>query len=173
MLAEDNRSNLTTWCPLVDAIHLRNFAAMEVLMERMTTVELRECLWEVNVDGETVLHVVARSKANGFGRFFVRHILGKEDPASLVQVMNLLRIAPAAAQHLKKSVTLAQLERALSTDDAHLLLEAGGNIILNIAVRVILRIKTEPHSDACIYFHRQKNRFVKRRTGGGVVAGIS
>jgi hypothetical protein len=43
----------------------------------MPATALRECLWEVNVDGETVLHVVSKSKANGMGRFFVRHILGK------------------------------------------------------------------------------------------------
>ena len=83
---------------------------------KMPVTALRECLWEVNVDGETVLHVVAKSKANGMGRFFVRHILGKshdnfvvrltfgsyfsgkshQELSQLEPVMKLLKVTPSS-----------------------------------------------------------------------------
>jgi hypothetical protein len=133
MLASDPRTNLTLWCPIVDALHLRNTIAIKSLAKHMSDEELRECLWEINIDGDTVLHFLARSKANGFGRFFIRHIVSrKADMPQLPSMLKILQVDSnstlAMQSRAAKHVSLQELEAALPPWDMRFVLKTAARV---------------------------------------------
>jgi hypothetical protein len=140
ILAADPRTDLSLWCPLVDALHLRNTVAVKLLAKRMNKAALRECLWEINVDGDTVLHFLARSKANGFGRFFIRHIVSrKTDMPQLPALLKLLQVDSSATTAMQsrdaKHVSLQELESALSAWDMRFVLKTAAQIVMGPVAR--------------------------------------
>ena len=120
-LIADRRTDLTLWCPIVDAIHLRNRPAVLALARGSTAHELRSCLGEINIDGDTLLHVMARSKSSGFGRFFVRHDLAGNRPlsnaSSIADVMALLGLDSTMARAIEQTRLQIEDQLLASTND--------------------------------------------------------
>jgi ankyrin repeat protein len=56
------------FCPLVDAVHYRLSTSLNILVEAMTAEQIRQCFSELDVNGDHVLHIAAKSKASGFAR---------------------------------------------------------------------------------------------------------
>ena len=61
LIVTASRGQMARWCPLVDAVHYRLLSAIDLLLRRMRLPELRDCLSEQDVYGQTVLHAAAQA----------------------------------------------------------------------------------------------------------------
>ena len=61
------------YCPIVDAIHYRFHTSVNILLAAMSSEQISDCLQERDINGDTVLHVVSKSKAAGFARHLLTH----------------------------------------------------------------------------------------------------
>ena len=70
-LVDDMNVDIAKWCPLVDAFHYRDFAAIEFIVSRSTDEQLRNCILEKDAFGDNLLHVATRNKVSGLSRLIV------------------------------------------------------------------------------------------------------
>ncbi len=64
-----------TSCPIVLAIHYRLYPFVEKMIETKGVMKpdtVQNCFEEIDIYGEHVLHIVSKSKASGFARYFIR-----------------------------------------------------------------------------------------------------
>eukprot|EP01147_Barroeca_monosierra_P005116 gene5116-155_t len=57
-------------CPIYYAITFRDIAALHILTKALPSAAIAECLLKYDMNNETALHILARSKASGFARLF-------------------------------------------------------------------------------------------------------
>ncbi len=63
-------------CSIILAIHYRLFRFVDKIAYTMEPSDLQKCFEEIDIYGEHVLHIVSKSKASGFARYFIRQTLG-------------------------------------------------------------------------------------------------
>ena len=60
-------------CSIILAIHYRLHPFVEKMIhDIMTPNMIRNCFQELDIYGEHILHIVSKSKASGFARYFIR-----------------------------------------------------------------------------------------------------
>ena len=106
-------ADLTTMCPLVDAVHYRNAQAFEILANASSADALRTCLRERDVYGETVLHLAAKSPAAGLARLFASERIALESPLDVLESSPDARRRGADAS--EPTLALLQLRRPWAT----------------------------------------------------------
>lgn len=103
------------WCPLVNAVHYRLINSLRMLLE----VSPSECLRELDINGQHVLHVASAAKASGIA---TRLLLGGSDTTLRTVGEHIGVRLPLPPP---RRLTVSALNEATSADDLALLLAAG------------------------------------------------
>jgi hypothetical protein len=132
--------NATAYCPLVDAVHYRLQRQIRALVAHLQAGALRACLFELDTNGEHVLHIASKSKASGFARYFLGHAHQTRrltqsattvDDALNVSWSKVLSTSAAnAAVNKITSATFSTLnhDTTIGASDLALLLETGASV---------------------------------------------
>eukprot|EP00730_Choanoeca_flexa_P006568 TRINITY_DN12175_c7_g1_i1.p1 TRINITY_DN12175_c7_g1~~TRINITY_DN12175_c7_g1_i1.p1 ORF type:complete len:565 (+),score=51.04 TRINITY_DN12175_c7_g1_i1:2-1696(+) len=122
LLLRTNPRLIAFRCPIIHAFHLRLLPFADVLLDRMTASHARLCLLEKDAYGDTIAHVLARSKAAGFARLFHRAMSSERAmPPALYNFLGVAFNRTALKQTFPRIHRL-QLDRQLG-DRALLLLD--------------------------------------------------
>ena len=86
--------DVSKFCPLVDAFHYRDIAAIDFIISRSTDRRVRDCILEKDAYGDNLLHVAVRNKVSGLSRLIVfalrRKMYDKEHTKALLKSLGLL-----------------------------------------------------------------------------------
>ena len=109
-------------CAVIDAIHFRLWNFVRTFLDIMPRAAIQRCFQDQDVYGDNVLHVVSKSKAAGFARYFLRRAMheGQKDTADIDE---RLRLSPPRT--FRPPFTFRELDDACGHGDLIDLLNHG------------------------------------------------
>jgi ankyrin repeat protein len=107
-------------CPVSHALHLRLLPLAKQLLDRLTATQRLTCLGEVDSRGDTILHVLTRTKSGGFARLFQRAMTANPFAPALWDMLGV-RFDRSALQATFPRIPRRTLDAALGDASLQLL----------------------------------------------------
>lgn len=135
-------------CAVLDAAIFRNGVAMDLLLRALNETGLGSCLESQFSTGESLLHILASSKASGFARILFRATLPEErSRAAWAVVKEHARLSrPPAWEADARTLTKAAIDASVGHADLRALLRVvreRGSPVTRSALRTALRLADE------------------------------